>query len=450
MSLKFDFSGLFHPNLEGGLREEEIEDFEEKVREIISHIKENPPGFMRLDLEWTESVKELKEWIMNFDSLVVLGIGGSALGNIALHTSLKPLNWNYLSKEERKGFLRVFIVDNVDPDLLSFVLDLVDIGKTVFNVISKSGSTAEAMANYMIARGLLESSGLNPKDHLVFTTDPEKGALRRIAKEEGIRVLNIPPDVGGRFSVLTPVGMLSAFAEGIDIDEIHEGARDAFERSLKTNVFENPSAMIAITHYLYLKKGKNISVMMAYSNRLYAWADWYRQLWAESLGKKYDLEGKVVNTGQTPIKALGTTDQHSQIQLYNEGPNDKVITFLVTNRFEREIRIPKVHENVEELGYMAGKYLSELLLAEQRGTEISFLANGRPSMKVMFDEINEYNVGQFVAYYEVATVIMGALLNINPFDQPGVELGKKITYHLMGRKGYEKMDMKEFKKRVVM
>jgi len=450
LSLKFDFSGLFHPNIEDGLKEEEIKNLEEKAKEILSCIKENPPGFMKLDPEWIESVKKLKEWIMNFDSLVVLGIGGSALGNIALHSSLKPLNWNFLSKEERKGFLKVFIVDNVDPDLLSSILDLVDIRKTVFNVISKSGSTAEAMANYMVVRGILESLGLNPRDHLIFTTDPERGALRKIAREEGIRSLSIPQDVGGRFSVLTPVGMLSAFAEGIDIDEIHKGARDAFERSLKTNVFENPSAMIAISHYLYLKKGKNISVMMAYSNRLYPWTDWYRQLWAESLGKKYDLEGKKVNTGQTPIKALGTTDQHSQIQLYNEGPNDKIITFLVVNNFERKIKIPKVHEDIGELNYMAGKYLSELLLAEQKGTESSFLANGRPSMKVVFDEINEYNVGQFIAYYEVATVIMGGLLNVNPFDQPGVELGKKITYHLMGRKGYEKMNMKEFKKRVVM
>lgn len=449
MSLKFDFSGLLYPNLKNGLKEEEIKNFDEKIRNIISNLKENPPGFMKLNAGWLESVKELKEWIMNFDFLVVLGIGGSALGNIALHNSLKSFNWNYLSKEERKGFLRVFIVDNVDPDFLSFVLDFIDPRKTVFNVISKSGSTAEAMANYMIVRGILESLGLNPKDHLIFTTDPEKGALRKIAREEGIKTLDIPQDVGGRFSVLTPVGMLSAFAEGVDIDELHKGAKDAFDKSLVFNVFENPSAMIAVTHYLYLKRGKVISVMMAYSNRLYAWADWYRQLWAESLGKKYDLDGKLVNTGQTPVKALGTTDQHSQIQLYNEGPDDKVITFLVTESFEREIRIPKVHENFEEFDYMAGKYLSELLLAEQKGTEASLLTNERPSMKVIFDGINEYNIGQFIAYYEVATVIMGALLNINPFDQPGVELGKKITYHLMGRKGYEKMEMKEFKKKVV-
>ena len=449
MSLKFDFSGLFYPNLKNGLKEEEIKNFDGKIRNIISNLKENPPGFMKLNARWLESVKELKEWIMNFDFLVVLGIGGSALGNIALHNSLKPFNWNYLSKEERKGFLRVFIVDNVDPDFLSFVLDFIDPRKTVFNIISKSGSTAEAMANYMIVRGILESLGLNPKDHLIFTTDPEKGALRRIAREEGIKTLDIPKDVGGRFSVLTPVGMLSAFAEGVDIDELHKGAKDAFDRSLEPNIFENPSAMIAVTHYLYLKRGKTISVMMAYSNRLYSWADWYRQLWAESLGKKYDLDGKLVNTGQTPVKALGTTDQHSQIQLYNEGPNDKVITFLVTESFEREIRIPKVHENFEEFDYMAGRYLSELLLAEQKGTEASLLANERPSMKVIFDGINEYNIGQFIAYYEVATVIMGALLNINPFDQPGVELGKKITYHLMGRKGYEKMEMKEFKKKVI-
>lgn len=302
------------------------------------------------------------------------------------------------------------------------------------------------MATYSIARGILEAYGLDPREHMLITTDPEKGFLRKLVKEEGFRSLEVPPGVGGRFSVLTPVGLLSAMAEGIDIDELHEGAKDAFEKSMKENILENPAAMIALTHYLYLNKGKSISVMMAYSNRMIYLMDWYRQLWAESLGKRYNLKGEEVFTGQTPVKALGATDQHSQIQLYNEGPNDKVITFLRVENFDREIVIPETGR--AELSYLARKKLSELLLAEQTGTEEALRENNRPNMRVTFDGLTPYNVGQFFAYYEAATAFMGYLLEINPFDQPGVELGKKITFALMGREGYT-YEIKERSKKVI-
>ncbi|HBF11235.1 glucose-6-phosphate isomerase [Thermotoga neapolitana] len=446
MALKFDFSNLFEPNISGGLREEDLESTKEKVIEAIKNFTENTPDFARLDRKWIDSVKELEEWVVNFDTVVVLGIGGSGLGNLALHYSLRPLNWNEMSREERNGYARVFVVDNVDPDLMASVLDRIDLKTTLFNVISKSGSTAEVMANYSIARGILEANGLDPKEHILITTDPEKGFLRKVVKEEGFRSLEVPPGVGGRFSVLTPVGLFSAMAEGIDIEELHDGARDAFERCKKEDLFENPAAMIALTHYLYLKRGKSISVMMAYSNRMTYLVDWYRQLWAESLGKRYNLKGEEVFTGQTPVKAIGATDQHSQIQLYNEGPNDKVITFLRLENFDREIIIPDTGR--EELKYLARKRLSELLLAEQTGTEEALRKNDRPNMKVIFDRLTSYNVGQFFAYYEAATAFMGYLLEINPFDQPGVELGKKITFALMGREGYE-YEIKDRTKKVI-
>ncbi|PLV60036.1 glucose-6-phosphate isomerase [Thermotoga sp. KOL6] len=446
MALKFDFSNLFEPNVSDGLTEKDINDVEEKVLEAVENFSENTPDFAKLERRWIDSVKELEDWIVNFDTVVVLGIGGSGLGNLALHYSLRPLNWNEMTKEERNGYARVFVVDNVDPDFVSSILERIDLKMTLFNVISKSGSTAEVMANYSIARGILEAYGLDPREHILVTTDPEKGFLRKIVKEEGFRSLEIPPGVGGRFSVLTPVGLLSAMAEGIDIEELHEGAGDAFEKSMEKDVFKNPSAMIALTHYLYLKKGKNISVMMAYSNRLTYLVDWYRQLWAESLGKRCNLKGEEIFTGQTPVKAIGATDQHSQIQLYNEGPNDKVITFLRVEKFDREITIPETGR--EEISYLSRKRLSDLLLAEQTGTEESLRENGRPNMKVVFDKLTPYNVGQFFAYYEAATAFMGYLLNINPFDQPGVELGKKITFALMGREGYE-YKVKEKSKKVI-
>ncbi|WP_126993877.1 glucose-6-phosphate isomerase [Thermosipho globiformans] len=446
--LKFDFTNLFSNKVPNNITLDEVKSYENKINQIIKEIDTNRPGFVEtiFSRKWIDSVLDLKDTIFQFDNLVVLGIGGSALGNIALQNTLKPLNWNFLSKDERNRKLRIFVIDNVDPDFVASILDTIEIRKTLFNVISKSGSTAEAMSNYLIARGIIESYGLDPKKHLIFTTDPEKGVLRKIANEENIKTLEIPQNVGGRFSVLTPVGLLSAYAAGINIEALYDGAKIAYSRFLKP-LFENPAALIAITHYLYYKKGRNISVMMAYSNRLYHLADWYRQLWAESLGKKLDKDGNIVNVGQTPVKALGAVDQHSQVQLYNEGPDDKIITFLKTEKFNRDIKIPNVHDE-EALSYLQGKYLSELLNNEQLGTESAILEHGKPSLKITFPVIDEVHVGEFFMHYELATAIAGELFNINPYDQPGVELGKKLTYALMGRPGYDEYKINIEEKRI--
>ncbi len=440
--IEFDFSFVFKPNVENGLEKSEIDSLKGEIEEAVKALRENPPGFLRIinDADVLGQVKELEEWIATFDDFVVVGIGGSGLGNQALHNALRPLNWNFLDRNSRNGYCRVFVMDNVDPDFVSSILQTIDPKRTVFNVISKSGSTAEAMANYLIVRNLLETLGLDPKEHIVFTTDPEKGALRKIAKEEGFKVLDVPPDVGGRFSVLTQVGLLSAMAEGIDIDALHEGAEKAKERCLETDIWKNPAALIAAVHYLFFKKGRNISVMMPYSNRLYSLADWYRQLWAESLGKRLSLDGKVIKTGQTPVKALGATDQHSQIQLYNEGPDDKVITFIALKKYPSDVLIGNIHPDQDALSYLGRKKLSQLITSEYEGTKSALAQNGRPNMSVIMDKINEENIGQFFVTYECATVIAGKLFNVNPYDQPGVELGKKITYALMGRKGYEEFE----------
>ncbi|MBO8160043.1 MAG: glucose-6-phosphate isomerase [Thermosipho sp. (in: Bacteria)] len=440
--LKFDFTNIFNSDIPNGITKDEIEQNSSKIKNILKDINENKPGFVEILFtnKWLDSVFNIKNFLKDFDNFVIVGIGGSALGNIALQNTLKPLNWNFLSKEERNGHLRIFVIDNVDPDYVAAILDSIDIKRTIFNVISKSGSTAEAMANYLVVRGIIETYGLNPKEHLIFTTDPKNGVLRKIANEENIKTLEIPENVGGRFSVLTPVGLLSAFAAGINIEKLYEGARYAFERTIKEDIWNNPSALIALTHYLYYQKGRNISVMMAYSNKLYYLADWYRQLWAESLGKAYSKDNQKINVGQTPVKALGATDQHSQIQLYNEGPDDKIITFLKTECFDRNIKIPQVH-NEKSLNYLQGKTLSQLLNSELIGTESALLKHGKPSLKVIFPKIDEFNVGQFIMYYELATAIAGELFNINPYDQPGVELGKKITYALMGRPGFEEYNI---------
>ena len=443
--LKFDFSNCFNDGFPVFNTSVELNNKRLPMEEALKTVKSEEPGFLRI-LDHPEALSELlnfKPDLSAFDNFVVLGIGGSALGNTALHRSLRPFHWEFLSREERKGQCRVFVWDNVDPDFLHDQMQLVgidnqrsDASKTIFNVISKSGNTAESMAMYLYVRSALEKQGLDPKKHIVFTTDPEKGILRQISRKEGFKAFAIPPEVGGRFSVLTSVGLLSALAAGIDIERLFKGAQETKRRLLSTPVSENPAALIALHHLLYYEKGVSLSVMMAYSNALYPWADWYRQLWAESLGKRVNRFGQEVFIGPTPIKALGVTDQHSQVQLYNEGKWDKVLTFLEVESFRNRLAIPSMHPELEGLSYLGNQRFNELINLELKGTEYALKKHGRPSLRVAFPCIDEMHVGEFILTYELATTLFAYMAAIDPFDQPGVELGKQATYALMGRTGY--------------
>ena len=374
--------------------------------------------------------------------LIVLGIGGSALGNLALQSALNPLTYNLMSDRKRGG-PRLFILDNVDPTLIRDTLALLGrrLKTTLVNVISKSGETAETAAQFMIFRQLLrEHLGDGFASRIVATTDPEKGTLHEIAKAEGYDVLTVPPDVGGRFGVLSPVGLFSAGMCGIDIDELLAGAAAMKARTENATMTQNPASILAAIKYVCMSaKGKPLHVMMPYSNRLYMLADWYRQLWAESLGKAKDRTGAVVNVGPTPIKALGTTDQHSQVQLYREGPNDKLVIFLEAAKHPADIRVPEAFAEQPGMKYLCNAKLSKLLAAEKTATEFALAASKRPSVSVRFEAITPFSVGEFIYMYEFATSLMGELLNINAYDQPAVELGKHATFALMGRDGYNDM-----------
>ncbi len=380
-------------------------------------------------------VKELEGKCENF---VVLGIGGSALGNIALQTALNPYMYN-LDEAQRQGKPRLFVFDNVDPAQFGSFLDWVEpnLDKTIFNVVSKSGRTIETAAQFMIIRRLLLDR-LGPeglRNQVIATTDAKEGILRSISDEAGFRTLVVPEDVGGRFSVLSDVGLFSAAMCGIDIDSLLAGARDMDERVSCEDFYKNPAAIIAAINWHYYNRGKNISVIMPYSYHLKDLADWYRQLWAESLGKTEDLKGSQVHIGPTPVKALGTTDQHSQVQLYREGPNDKLFTFLQVENFDRDLKIGPAP--APELEYLADKDLSELFNSEKKATEYALLESKRPCVTVTFPEVNAYTVGQFIYLFEVTTSFVGELFGINPYDQPAVELGKEATFALMGKPGEE-------------
>lgn len=376
--------------------------------------------------------------------LIILGIGGSALGNIALQSALNPSTYNLMSDRTRSG-PQLFVLDNVDPEMIKATIDHLTpkIKKTIVNVISKSGETAETASQFILFRDLLQAKlGKKYKDNILATTDPSEGTLREIVKAEGYRTLEVPPGVGGRFSVLSAVGLFSAAMCGIDIQALMEGARDMDKRVKEPDVLKNPAAMIAAVHYVLNNRGKNMSVMMPYSNALYYLADWYRQLWAESLGKQNGLHKKNVFAGQTPIKALGTTDQHSQVQLYREGPNDKVITFLEVERFSSKLTIPDSMKHVQSLRYLAGSNFQSLINSEKLGTEYALLESQRPTMTINFPVISAQTVGQFIYLYEVATSYMGGLLDINTYDQPAVQLGKDATYALMGKSGFDELNRK--------
>lgn len=382
----------------------------------------------------------------NTENLIVLGIGGSALGNIALHSALTSHNYNLLDRSERNG-PRLFVLDNVDPLLVGQTLDFVRKGDpslkhTVVNVVSKSGETAETAAQFMIFRSMLKDVlGDAHKDRIVAVTDPVKGTMREICDNEGYATLPVPDGVGGRFSVLSPVGLFSAAMCGIDINALLDGAAAMDKRCCNDQLTKNPAAMLAWLLMQLTGQGKINHVLMPYCNALYLLADWFRQLWAESLGKRVDLDGKEVFAGATPIKALGTTDQHSQVQLYREGPNDKVIGFVDIESFDNDVQIPS-DLKAENLSYLRGIKLSQLLKAEKTATEYALVESQRPNFTITFPKLNAYHVGEFIALWEIATSYAGLILNINAYDQPAVETGKVATFGLMGRAGYNEWKTK--------
>jgi glucose-6-phosphate isomerase len=373
------------------------------------------------------SIKEGRRLARLGDTLIVDGIGGSALGALALQTAFRPRR-------------KLVILDNVDPEGVTARLEGLDPERTAVNVITKSGSTAETMANLLVLLAWMEKR-LGP-GHVArwsATTDPQKGDLLVLARRLGIPTLPVPANVGGRFSVLTPVGLVPAAFLGIDVEALLAGARAMREHCWTAPAEQNVGVLGALLlHAFATRRARNIQVLMPYADALVHLADWYKQLWAESLGKRNDRKGRTVHTGQTPVTSLGATDQHSQVQLYMEGPDDKVVTFLELEAFRKDVKIPRLHTDLVSLGYLGGRTLGELLLAERRGTEIALTSAGRPNFTYRVPRLSAHVMGQLFYLFEFQTALSGELYGIDAFDQPGVEAGKVAAYALMGRRGYEK------------
>ena len=431
-----------------GIKQSELDEMQDKAQKAFGYVNDNR-GRDDLFMGWTElpyNQNEIVEDILktaekvrkNFKYFVVLGIGGSALGPIMAFNALKHLHYNELSDEKRNG-PKFYVEDNVDPVRMQALLDVIEPEKTCFNVISKSGATSETMTQYLIIADILKKKGVNLPDNIIFTTDASRGNLIKIDQSYGgkFKKYVLPDGVGGRFSEMCPVGLLPAAVLGIDIKAMLAGAGYMDELCSKPDIRSNPALACAVLQYITMKQGKNINVLMPYSDNLKLMADWYCQLWAESLGKAVDYDGNTVNAGTTPVKSLGVTDQHSQVQLYIEGPYDKVITFISVGKYACEMPIAHGCEDIPDVGFLGGHTMQELIQAENKATAYAFMRAGRMNYTINMPEVNEFTLGQLMYLLELQTAYTGALLNIDTFNQPGVENGKKATFALLGKRGYE-------------
>lgn len=447
MRVTLDYNNMTEKFLgDKGFTSKQLASYNSAAAAAFRYVKENR-GKDELYMGWTELPYNQKEIVADiiatarnvrkkFQYFVVLGIGGSALGPIMAFNALCHLHYNDLPKAKRKG-PKFYVEDNVDPVRMRDLLDVIEPEKTCFNVISKSGATSETMTQYLIILDLLTKAGVNVKDNVIFTTDEKKGNLKKISDEAGgIKSYVLPDGVGGRFSQLCPVGLLPAAVLGIDINGLLAGAAYMDNLCRYPSAAKNPALMCAVLQTAAMEQGKNIGVMMPYSDNLKYLADWYCQLWAESLGKNVTLDGKPCNVGQTPVKALGVTDQHSQVQLYTEGPFDKVVTFISVKKYACETPIPHGCENVPDVAFLGGHTMEELIQAENEATAYALTKAGRMNYTLWVPEINAFTLGQLLFLFELQTAYTGAMLNIDTFNQPGVEEGKKATFALLGKNGY--------------
>jgi glucose-6-phosphate isomerase len=427
----FDYRNLLE--VEGGLRSDELDEVRPRLQQAVDELLGSPPGFMRLPKtsEYAEASVGVAEEILGSGAtdFIHVGIGGSALGPMAIQKALNDPYYNALPAEDRRG-PRLHFAENTDPNTLAAILDFADATATWVNIVTKSGSTAETMANFLVIRGwLAEALGdFGYQERTIATTDPEEGYLKDIADREDLKLLPIPKDVGGRFSVLTPVGLLPASVTGLDVHALLAGAAQCVDEVNEQGT-QHPAVVGAAMHYLMdTTRGRNVRVMMPYADALERLAAWFVQLWAESLGK----DGK----GSTPHGAVGTTDQHSQIQLYMQGPQDKVVEIVEVENHPRDLEIPRAYEDLDGVAYLGGHTLAELLNVECDATRKALTEAGRPNSTIKLGTVSEENLGYLFQALEVQTAVAGSLYGVNAFDQPGVEAGKQITYKGMGRPGY--------------
>ncbi len=446
MSIRFDASNLLAEMVgeEHGLTPAEIRKAQPGAHDALSQfhaaVKAGDYGFPHLPFD-RNLIREILAYAASvrgsYDTVCLVGIGGSALGAWALDCALRGPH--PVQKAFSPANPRLVILDNVDPSFLLSAIESMRPKKTLVVVAAKSGATAETVAAFLIVKQWLEAAlGSKASRRIVAITSQSRGDLKKLAVAEGYRTFHLPENVGGRFSVLSAIGLAPAALVGMDIRRIAKGAAAMTSACWKQDLEVNLALQAALLHHLiWTRRSKPVQVAFPYSNRLWGIAFWFRQLWAESLGKARNRKGETVHAGQTPVAALGTTDQHSQVQLYMEGPNDKVFTFWGVGTFPNPGPIPKTKTGMAAFDYLGGRTLAKLIHAERVSTEAALTANQRPNCTFLLDRVDAVHVGAFLQLMEFETAFMGEMLDVNAFDQEGVELGKKYTFGLMGRKGFE-------------
>jgi glucose-6-phosphate isomerase len=402
-------------------------------------------GFLDLPEKEQAEIDYIKETAgklaANSDIFISLGIGGSYLGAKAVIETLYSPYYNQLSREKRNNRPRVFFEgNNLDSDSISYLFDLLPAGppadlnqKFSVAVISKSGGTIEtAVAFRLFQDKAREAYGKSHNEYIVAITDREKGKLKAIADHEKYPTFVIPDDVGGRFSVLTPVGLFPAAVAGIDIEEMLAGAKYMKGFCQNPGLFENPAYMYAALQHISYNRGRDISIMACWSKALENVGFWYDQLCAESLGK----DGK----GRAPVTIVDTRDLHSRGQEIQDGRQNTVVTNLFVEKAKHDIIFQEAESDPDALNYLAGKSLKSMLKCAMEGTNYAYAKDSRPTMNIIFPELNAFTLGQFFYMLEVSTVIEGYLMGVNPLNQPGVEAYKHFMFAGLGRD-----DMKEFK-----
>jgi glucose-6-phosphate isomerase len=436
MSVRLDVNGMMADVIgEAGVKREEIEALSPRLSEVTHALRGRRaagelPVFDLFNTKPTlTSIKDLAAEVREeCETLVVLGIGGSASGARAVAEAVG------------ESGPRLVVLDTVDPWTVGRLLDDLDLNRTVFNVISKSGETVETMALFLVVRDLLlrQLGAVDYVKRLVITTDADAGPLRQIVHDEGFRDLVMPAGVGGRFSVLTAAGLFPAAVCGVRIDDLLAGAAWMDSRCQATDVWQNPAHLLGtLLHLADTRRHQDIVALMPYSDRLRAFTAWFAQLWAESLGKAETLEGLSVHVGQTPLAAVGAADEHSLLQLFADGPLDKVVIMVRLADHGREVPAPASYADLDGIGYLGGTGLGQLLNAQQRASELTLQKRQRPTMTLTLPQLSAFTLGQLIGLFEIAVIFAAGLFHIDPFNQPGVEDSKRFTYGQLGRGGFE-------------
>ncbi len=382
----------------------------------------------------------LKKHQGKWDNLVVVAVGGSSIGPRSLLTALGHTQHNFQDAAERKHAPRVFFANNPDPKVLNDLVETLDLKKTLFQVTSKSGNSVETLAMWLwLAEQLKKKAGKGAlSNQVVFTTDRDKSPLMEIAKQEKIDTLAVPSNLAGRYGVLGNSGLFTAGMCNIDITKLLAGAADMDKRCRHGDAFRNPAYMHALVHYLLTRKRrKTIHVMFAFSNRLHGVGEWYSHLCAVSQGKMLNRKGKAVHVGPSPMASLGTSDQHGQMQLYCEGPFDKVVTFVTVKDHGAKAVAPATYPKIEAIQHLQNADFTTIMDYGYWGTEQHITAAGRPNMTIQLDVVDEANVGGLYYLLQLSTAMSAELYGIDPFDQPGVEHCKQATFSQFGRAGFE-------------